>query len=58
MQKRTPQNVTELNAKYGNKFREYIAGFKDIPDSMDWRTSGAVGKVKDQVCITLMHMTA
>ena len=49
VQEHSPQNVTQLNAKYGNKFREFTAGFQNFPDNMDWRTSGAVGKVKDQV---------
>lgn len=44
-----PQNITYLNAKYGNKFKEFTVGLQNFPDTMDWRTSGAVGKVKDQL---------
>lgn len=49
VQDQKAQNVTELNAKYGNVFKEYEPVHSSLPESVDWRTAGAVTSVKDQV---------
>ena len=42
--------MTQLNQKYGNKFKEYKAVTDSyLPESVDWRTGGAITMVKDQV---------
>lgn len=49
VQDQKAQNVTELNTKYGNVFKEYEPVHSSLPESVDWRTAGAVTSVKDQV---------
>ena len=48
-----PVNASVLNAKHrSNKFKDYHhdpVSDANLPDSIDWRTGGAVVKVKDQV---------
>ena len=45
-------NATSLNTKYGgNRFKDYKAIMESLPESVDWRTAGAVNSVKDQVCL-------
>ena len=51
VQQYQPANFTALNEKYGNKFKlfEKRAPAYTLPAELDWRTSGAVTMVKDQV---------
>lgn len=44
-------NASVLNAKHrSDKFKDYHpVSDANLPDSIDWRTGGAVVKVKDQV---------
>ena len=51
-------NASVLNAKHrSDKFKDYHhdpVNDANLPDSIDWRTGGAVVKVKDQVLKHLM----
>lgn len=60
MQEVAPTNATVLNQKHAtDRFIDYDdflksriikeGLMKDVPDTMDWRTSGIVAHVKDQV---------
>lgn len=44
-----PQNTSHLSSKYGHRFKQYRPVTSSLPEDMDWRTSGAVSSVKDQV---------
>ncbi len=49
-------NVSFLNKQHGTDvFRDYYEWEGDLPDHMDWRTSGIITRVKDQVCI-IVHV--
>ena len=50
-------NASILNAKYrSDKFKDYHpVSDANLPDSMDWRTAGAVIKLKDQVTILVVY---
>ncbi len=52
VQEGTPASVSQLKQKYGGKIKEYKPVSSSIPDSLDWRTAGAVAMVKDQVWLT------
>ncbi len=44
------ENASMLNTKLGtSKFRDYVMPTSSLPESVDWRTAGAITKVKDQV---------
>ncbi len=49
-------NASVLNAKHrSNKFKDYHPiSDANLPDSIDWRTGGAVVKVKDQASASCM----
>ncbi len=48
-----PTNATHLNTVHNTTlFRDWSSTVEgDLPETMDWRTSGVVTKVKDQVCV-------
>ncbi len=48
----TPASVSQLREEYGDKIKEFRASdysSLQLPESVDWRTKGAVAMVKDQV---------
>ena len=51
-------NASVLNAKYNSKkFKDYKpVSDSNVPDSLDWRTGGAVTKVKDQVAMVIQPL--
>ena len=51
-----PPNITQLSEKYGTKIKQYEPVTSALPDTVDWRTAGAVTHVKDQVCHCISHL--
>ena len=50
VQEHNKLNASLLNRKYGSsKFKDYVKMAGSQPESVDWRTAGAVTSVKDQV---------
>ena len=50
----TSRNVSDgVMDKHAHLFTEYKAPWDSsyLPEEMDWRTSGAVSHIKDQVCV-------
>lgn len=48
------RNASDMvTAKNAHLFKEYdpVQDSSSLPEEMDWRTSGAVSSIKDQVCI-------
>lgn len=56
-----PRNHTEMlmARKFKGNIREYkVSKEVSLPDTVDWRTGGAVTFVKDQVMIFISHNAA